>query len=113
MLTLIPDKQNRMILIMACLKSDGNAMHILRKFDRLNDGERSKAITSLVLTVNKDNTFFNPALWDYMVNHGIDQTLIREINHDRGLDLLIDEVRLSSLNLFDSRFTCASLGITS
>ncbi len=110
-LTVLPDKLNRTILIVGALRSDQNATMTLERFSRLSGKDFRKAISSLMIGVNKENTFFNPCLWEYMQQIGIDKQIINEVNQQRGLDLLSQPLTLSEIDLFADEFTCDNLNI--
>ncbi len=109
-LTIVPGKKQT-FLIGAALKADNNAAFLLRKFDVLGKDKLPSALSSLLLTANKENTFFHPKLWEYMKSNGYDKKIISEINIDRSADTFYDEMHQSQINLFSKEFSCENLGI--
>ncbi len=111
-LTVLPDKHDRTIVIMGALKKDQNAIMTINKFDRLEGSDLRRALNALILDVNKDNTIFNHKLWDYMKGKGYQDKIIEELNMERGLDLITQPLSLSSFDLFNPEFSCKNLNIT-
>jgi hypothetical protein len=111
-MTVIPLKTNETAIIFGILSTDENAKIVLDKIYSLNKEDWFKAISSLMLTANKENTFFNLTLWDYMKSKGYDKQIIKEINKPRNLDLLLGSTHLSEINLFDDEFTSRNLNIS-
>ncbi len=109
-LTILPNKIQT-YLIGAVLKEDDNALLLLRKFDNLHGQEFFNALSGLVLTSHKENTFFHPKLWEYMKEKGYDKVLISQINKDRGTDNLYEDLMQSEINIFADEFRSENLGI--
>jgi hypothetical protein len=102
MLTVFPDPStNSTNIILSCLKIDKNATWYLNKFNSMNQQEILLAISSLMLTTNRDNTFFHPSYWEAIKKHPKKDSLDKELKKDRGFDLLADTIKLSEFNLFD------------
>ncbi len=111
MLNVLPDKHNRTIIVAGALKEDDNAVMTLRKFGQLKKGEFGKALSSLIFHANRDNTFLHPKFWEHLKQTGASEEIIKELNQERGLDLLMDPLKLSSVNLFSPEYSCDKLGI--
>lgn len=111
-LTVLPDEKDRTVIILSALKSDTNAIHLLEKFEKLKQPYTTRAITHLMLTSNKDNTFLNPRLWDFIKEKDLVEGITKVINTPRGLDLLNNPVQLSKIDFFILPFSCESLGIS-
>lgn len=110
-LTVLPLPTNQTAIIICALKKDKNAMMNLKRFIDLDLDDFLRAITSLMLTSNKDNTFLNPKLWEYLKNINLDQVIRNEINKSRGDDLLRLTPTLSKINLFEPRFSSKNIGL--
>jgi hypothetical protein len=103
MLTVFPDPKNDSTnIILACLKSDNNAVEYLNKYDSLNNKEIQLAVSSLMLTTNRDNTFFHPDFWRNIQKHPCKDDLYNELQKNRGFDLLNVKLKQSNFNLFDT-----------
>ena len=111
MLNVLPDKHGRTIIVAGALKEDTNAVLTLRRFNHLEKGTFGRALTSMILSANPDNTFFHPQFWEYLKSNGESKTLIEELNQKRGLDILTHPLKLSELDLFSKKYSCDNLGI--
>ncbi|MEO9531311.1 MAG: hypothetical protein ABJG68_11695 [Crocinitomicaceae bacterium] len=111
MFNVLPDKFDRTIIVAAAIKDDHNATYLLRKFDKLEKGNLGRALTRLLFDANQDNTFLHPKFWEYLKENGYSEQIIKELNEDRGFDLMSDPLKLSELNLFSPEFYCKSVGI--
>lgn len=112
MLTVFPDcHKNRTNIILACLKKDQNGAFYLNKFDNMNFKSICLAISSLMLTTNRNNTFFHPVYWKALQNLSNVDLFNKELNKSRGFDLLAKSVQLSEFNLFDPNLTSEKLNI--
>lgn len=110
-LTVLPLASNETIIILCAYKKDTNAIMNLERFIRLSLDEFLRAVTSLMLSSNKDNSFLNPKLWNYLKSNGLDKIIIEELNEERESDLLMSQPRISRINLFEPRFSCKNLEI--
>lgn len=105
MLTVFPDpSKNSTNIILSCLKIDENAVFYLNKFDSLNQQDLFLAISSLMLITNRENTFFHPTYWESVMKHPDKKFMKRELQKERGFDLLADKIKLSEFNLFDKTY---------
>lgn len=115
-LTVFPVKGNKTIIIFTALSDDKNARFTLEKFERLSEqdpqGAFAKAVSGLMLSVNKENTFLHPKMWEAMKANGDAIKLQQDIQTNRGADLLHSTLWVSQVNLFSNQYTCKSLGIT-
>ena len=71
-LTVMPVKTKQTIIVLAGLKSDFNTQFELKKYRECSVLDFEKAISKLMLTANKENTFFNPQLWYIMKHNNLD-----------------------------------------
>ena len=101
-LTVFPDpSKNSTNIILACLNIDKNALLYLNKYNSMATQDILLAISSLMLTTNQKNTFFHPTYWEALEKHPRKEFLYKEIQKNRGFDLLAKNVQLSEFNLFD------------
>lgn len=101
-LTVFPDPAKESTnIILGCLKSDKNAILYLDKYNSLEPKEVLLAVSSLMLTTNRNNTFFHPLYWDAIQKHPLKIHFESEIKKDRGFDLINQDIQLSKFNLFD------------
>lgn len=113
-LTVLPDNNERTIIIFGILKSDHNARMVLDKILRLTGIELRRAISSIIIGTSNENTFLNPKLWEFIQNEGGEEKMIEEINDNSRLDLISIgpyPVRQSSFDLFDPKYSCKSLEV--
>jgi hypothetical protein len=104
MVTVIPDKFNRTMIILSCLKDDLNSSFYLKKLGSMKDNvEFQKAITGIILNSCTDNTFFNPDFWKKLCVNDEDKLIAREVSKKRPLDKLDEKPYLASVNLFDKK----------
>jgi hypothetical protein len=102
------DKTN---IILACLKSDKNAVFYLDKYSNLPYDEVRRAISSLMLTANCENTFFHPDLWNYFKENDIVDSVQPSLFARRGSYLLMNRIQLSETDLFKKEYSCSALEI--
>ncbi|MFT6243406.1 MAG: hypothetical protein ACJA0U_001500 [Salibacteraceae bacterium] len=108
MVSIIPDKINRTMIILSCLSDDLNSSFYLKKLGSMNDKVQcQRAISGIILNNCSDNTFLNPQFWDSLCLNDKDKFIARKVSKKRPYDKLDREPYLSSINLFDSK-----LGIT-
>lgn len=112
-LTVFPLKNDRTVIILAALSSDPNAVLTFNRFDRVKSDPAKllRAISGLMLSSNKENTFLHPTLWEYMKTNKLAKQLVDDLKSSRGTDLLNDEPWLPKTNLFDKVFSCQNIGI--
>lgn len=111
--TILPISQNKTIIIVGFFRKDLNALKIIEKIDRLKAKDAfAKAITGIILTSNRENTFIHPKLWEAVLEKNLDSQIVLELNNDRPADLLDYPIYQSEVNLFSSDFSCESLGIS-
>jgi len=110
-LTVLPLNTNETVIILCAFKKDLNAIVNLSRFIKLGLDEFLRAVTSLMMSSNKDNTYFNPRLWSYLKIKGLDKIIIEELNEERESDLLMSKPKISKINLFEPQFSCDNLGI--
>ncbi|MEN9442328.1 MAG: hypothetical protein RLZ33_2405 [Bacteroidota bacterium] len=114
LLTVFPDCHNDSTnIIIACLKSDKNGVMYLNKFDKMGYESMCLAVSSLMLTTNRNNTFFHPIYWKAIQNHQKLENFNNELSKNRGFDLLAKNIKLSEFNLFDEKLTSKKLNILS
>ena len=69
-LTAFPDPhRNSTNLIIAGLKDDQNAITYLEKFNSMTETELELAVSSLILTTNRKNSFLHPDYWNKIQDH--------------------------------------------
>jgi len=110
-LTVLPLDSDETAIIVSALADDKNAMLNLKRFDELSYHERLLAITRLMTTSNKENTFLHPDLWDHLSKVGVAGKIVDELTQERGNDLLVQKPSLSSVNLFAEEYSCSTLKI--
>jgi len=114
-LTVFPVKENKTIIILTALSADQNAQFILERFDRLYEedpkGSFMRAISGLMLSVNKENTFLHPKMWEAMKANGDAIKLQQDIESSRDSDLLGSTPWMPQVNMFSDEYTCYRLGI--
>lgn len=102
--TIVPDKFNRTMIILSCLKDDLNSCFYLKKLGSLRDNVQfQKAITGIILNSCSDNTFLNPDFWNKLCLNDEDKLIAREVTKKRPLDKLDQKPYLASINLFADR----------
>jgi hypothetical protein len=107
MLTVVPDKENSLIILAA----NPNSKPAIKFIDHLDDVSEEKylhAISSLITTL-AENTFWSPKLWDALGEQA--RTVLKN-----NASYLFDESKpqkfpWSSLNLYHEKFTASKLGI--
>src|SRR5690554_85610 len=110
MLTVFPDThKDQTNVILACLKSDKNGIFFLRKFNDIKQKQLFLGLSSLMLTTNRENTFFHPVYWHAIQNNSKTDKLNIELQKKRGFDLLNGNLQLSEFNLFKKELTSEQL----
>jgi hypothetical protein len=109
MITVLPDRSNKTIILFACFQADKQSEFFLNKlFSILNEEEFERAVTSII--VNKaSNVFINPSMWEKL---GERQNILeKEINIKRSFDELPEKPFMSEINFFSKEFSAKELGI--
>ncbi len=110
MLTILPDKSNKTIILFSCFEGDKQSEYFLNKlFSLQNEIEFEKAVTSII--INKaSNVYLNPTMWDKL---GVQQQILEdEINSERPFDELPKKPFMSKVNFFSGEFSADNLGIS-
>lgn len=108
MVTVLPDKSNKTIILFSCFEGDRQSKYFLDKLFSMKDDEFERAVTSIIIN-KSSNVFLNPTMWEKL---GARQnTLEREINLKRSFDELPDKPFMSEINFFNKEFSANELGI--
>ena len=111
-LTIVPENEKGTIIILSCFQDDLNACHFLNKLADIKVKEEfQKAISAIVLNACSDNTFVNPKLWEKICFNDEDKIIAKEISKQRPLDTFKQPPYLSSINLFNPKYSIEDLKI--
>lgn len=109
MVTILPDKSNKTIILLACFEGDTQSEYFLNKlFSITNEEEFERAVTSIIIDT-ASNVFIHPTMWD---KFGDKQKILeKEINLKRSFSELPEKPFMSELNFFSKEFSAKELGI--
>jgi len=108
-ITVLPDKSGKTIIILSCFNEDEHSKYYLNKlFSLVDENEFERALTSIIIE-HGQNVFINPTMWDAFGE--LQNTLERERNIQRPFDSLPQKPYMSKLNFFASEYSATALGI--
>ena len=108
MITVLPDKSNKTIILFSCFDGDRQSGFFLNKLFSLKDDEFDRAVTSIIIN-KSSNVFLNPTMWDKLGAR--QKTLENEINTKRPFDEESKKPFMSEINFFSEEFSAKELGI--
>lgn len=102
MLTVLPDRQNT-IIILAAFNTDMKAISFINELHDLSKQKMKIVLTSILISCT-ENTFFSPNIWLKLKKHGRKQ-LLKELNkYTQNPNKIPNKFFISKLNLFEKKY---------
>lgn len=103
MVTVLPDKIGKTIIILSCLKDDRQGEFYLNKlFSLKQEEEFERALISIIIG-SGENTYLNPSMWGQL---GDKQKILKdELNSKKPIERIEYKPFQSELNFFSKEFS--------